>query len=419
MSTPTTTRRRFIVGCSAAIAAMSGATLGNIAFANPVEAGSADSDVLVVIFLRGAWDALNVVPPIDGPDRGYYEAARPRIKIPAQGQNAALRLDDRFGLHPAMAPLFELYQQGHLALVHAVGMNDNTRSHFDAMQYIEAGTPGKRTTASGWITRYLENIPSQSLLVPALATGGTVPLSLLSSTSAVAMTTPGDFALPGDAVMGRLMQGLYEGDTWLHAAGRRTISSVNTIHQLGLKQYVPAHGVKYPDGSFGTALQTIAQLLKARLNMRVATIDVGGWDTHQYEGESGSGYLADLLGGVASGLAAFYADLEAVNLMRRVSVVAISEFGRRLTQNASVGTDHGHGSVMLVLGGESIKGRRVYGRWPGLRNDQLYDRADLAVTTDYRQVLSELLANRMNARHLDLVFPGFTPGAPLGLTRPH
>ncbi len=418
MSTLAPSRRGFIMGCSAAIAAMSGATLSHLAFVDPVDAAGTESDTLIVIFLRGAWDALNVVMPIDGPDRGYYEAARPHIKIPTSGKNAALPLDGRFGFHPAMAPLWELYKQGHLGIVHAVGMTDATRSHFDAQQYIEAGTPGKRTTPSGWITRYLENMPTQSLLVPALATGGSVPLSLLGSTKVVAMTQPSDYRLPGDDTMGRLIHGLYEGDTWLHGAGRRALHSVDTLSRFGLHPYKPAPGVTYPDGQLTTALQTVAQLLKAGLTMRVATIDVGGWDTHQFEGDAGEGYFATLLGELAQGLAAFYTDLYAAHLSGRVTVLAISEFGRRLNQNESGGTDHGHGSVMLLLGGESIKGGKVYGNWPGLRNDQLFYRADLAVTTDYRQVISELLLNRMSAHNLDIIFPGFKPGTPLGLSRP-
>ncbi len=412
---PTINRRGFIMGCSAAIAAMSGATLGNLVFAAPAEAAGPNDHVLVVLFLRGAWDALNVVPPIAGADRGLYEAARPHIKVPTAGPGAALPLDERFGFHPAMAPLYDIYRQGHLAIVHAVGMTDSTRSHFDAQQYIEAGTPGKRTTASGWITRYLQNIPTQSLLLPAVATGGSVPMSLLSDTSAVSLTRVGDVGLPGDETMGRLIRGLYEGDTWLDAAGRRTLHSVDTIRRLGNTPYKPAPGVTYNGDDFSTALQTIAQLLKGQLGLKVATVDLGGWDTHQYQGDGGGGYLANLLGTLAQGLAAFHADLAAANLADRVTVVTMSEFGRRLNQNESGGTDHGHGSVMLVMGGSSVKGGHVYGRWPGLSNDALFDHADLAVTTDYRQILSELLVQRLGAQHLDRVFPGYTAGKPLGI----
>ena len=198
---------------------------------------------------------------------------------------------------------------------------------------------------------------------------------------------------------------------------RRTLRNVDTVHRLGLKPYVAASGAAYPDGSFGVALQSIAQLLRTGVSMRVATVDLGGWDTHQYQGDDGQGYLAELLGTLAQGLSAFYHDMVSAGLADRVTIVTMSEFGRRLVQNASGGTDHGHGSAMLILGGSRIAGGRVFGRWPGLRNDVLYDRADLAVTTDYRQVLSELIAPTIDAAALTNVFPKFAPGSPLGILR--
>jgi len=417
VTTLTSSRRRFVMGCSAAIAAMAGARVGSLAFADARAASGAD-ETLVVLFLRGAWDALNVVPPIAGADRGYYEAARPRIAIPTSGKYGALPLGAQFGLHPALAPLMDLYKAGHLAVVHAVGMNNDTRSHFDAQQFMEAGTPGQRTTTSGWITRHLRALGHGSVLLPAVGTGGYVPMSLGDDPDAVAMTTPPAFTLPGDGSLAPLIHRVYHGDTWLHQAGQRALRGVDTVQRLGFKQYVPAKGVKYPDGDFGVALTTIAQLLKADMALRVATVDVGGWDTHEYQGDGGQGYLSDQLASLAQGLAAFYADLDAAHLAERVTVITMSEFGRRLDQNASGGTDHGHGSVMLALGGGSVNGGKVYGRWPGLRNDQLYDGADLAVTTDYRQVLGEILGQRLGNTRLDTVFPGFAPGKPLGIVRP-
>jgi len=417
VTTLTSSRRRFVMGCSAAIAAMAGARVGSLAFADARAASGAD-ETLVVLFLRGAWDALNVVPPIAGPDRGLYEEARPRIAIPTSGAYGALPLGAQFGLHPALAPLMDLYKAGHLAVVHAVGMNDDTRSHFDAQQFMEAGTPGLRATTSGWITRHLRALGHGSVLLPAVGTGGYVPMSLGDDPVAVAMTTPPAFTLPGDSSLAPLIHRVYHGDTWLHQAGQRALRGVDTVQRLGLKQYVPAKGVKYPDGDFGVALTTIAQLLKADVALRVATVDVGGWDTHEYQGDGGQGYLSDQLTPLAQGLAAFFTDLDKANLSGRVTVITMSEFGRRLDQNASGGTDHGHGSVMLALGRGSVNGGTVYGRWPGLRNDQLYDGADLAVTTDYRQVLGEILGQRLGNTRLDTVFPGFTMGKPLGIVRP-
>lgn len=399
-------RRQFLQGCSAAIAEMVGARLTNLAFAkqdNPY-------DTLVVVFLRGGWDALNVVTPISGDDRGIYEKARPDIRI-----NDLLPLNDQFGLHPAMSPLYDLYQQGKAGVVHAVGLDVNTRSHFDAQEYIELGTPGTKSVASGWITRHLQTTGISSIL-PTISTAG-LPTSLLNFVPTVSLSSPDEFSLWDnglrDSHINALKQ-LYKGESIVHRAGARTLDALDIVSPLSGGGYEPSNGAYYNDDEFGRQLKTVAQMIKLEAGLRVATVDFGGWDTHEYQNDGNGGYMGDLLNSLATGLANFYLDLDS-GYTDKLSVVVVSEFGRRLVQNDSYGTDHGHGNVMFTVGG-NINGGQVYGAWPGLGNDQLYDHADLAVTTDYRQILSELLSKRLGNNDVEAVFPGFS-GAynPLGI----
>lgn len=408
-------RREFLQGCSAGIAALAGARLTRVGLAAPSGSG-ADADPLVVVFLRGGWDALSVLAPLDGEDRKIYEAARPTLKIPAQGENSLIPLDDRFGMHPALAPLVDQYQGGRLAFIHAVGLNYDTRSHFDAMEYIELGTPGVRTTTSGWITRHLETKAAQSgsALLPAISIPAQ-PTSLLRNSAAVSLTTPADLGMwdNGNAwLQQQALRSLYGGEGLLHQVGRRTLDALQVASRLQEQEYQPENGAYYNDDEFGRSLRSVAQLIKAEVGMQVATVDLGGWDTHEYQNDRSWGYLADLLSVLGDGLANFAQDLDG----RRVTTVVISEFGRRLAQNESHGTDHGHGSLMLALG-EGVNGGQVLGDWPGLASEALYDRADLAVTTDYRQVLGELLTRRLGNPNVQAVFPGFGGASPLGVFR--
>ncbi|MBI4928427.1 MAG: DUF1501 domain-containing protein [Anaerolineae bacterium] len=425
----TISRRSFLVGCAGAIAALAGSRLTSLAFydpsaepAIPVPNAINSAERLIVVFLRGGWDALNVVPPIAGEDRGHYESARPRLKIPVSGAGAAINLNGQFGLHPAMAPLFPFYQAKKLALIHAVGLQYDTRSHFDAMQYIELGTPGLKTAGTGWITRHLQtasNLPG-TLLFPALSAGGSQASSLLGYNDAVAMNNPNSFRLNGhwqyEDEQRAALRDLYTGDIWLQTAGTEALNMIDTIESTNPGNYIPANGAVYPNGSFGDNLKTIAQLIKMQIGLHVATVDLGGWDTHEQQGDGSTGYFAtNLLTPLAQGLAAFYKDLDGgcgSNFIKRTTVIVMSEFGRRLKENANRGTDHGHGSVMLALGG-TVKGGAVYGQWPGLNNANLYDGADLAITTDYRRILSEILTRRLGNFNLSAIFPGYTNYAPL------
>ncbi len=423
MSAKKLSRRQFLVGCSSAIAAMAGARLTGLAFANPEEQSAYNQDILVVVFLRGGWDALNVIMPVSGADRGLYQAARSELQVPVSGQGAALYLDGKFGMHPALGPLHDLYTGGKLAIVHAVGLTSDTRSHFDAMQFIELGTPDEKSISSGWITRHLESAPNlpPSILMPALSAGNSQPISLLGSYEAVAMDSPGDFSFKGDwyykDMQRAALRKMYNGDQWLYQAGTQTLDAVDLIESANPGSYTPENGAVYPNGSFGSNLQTIAQMIKLDVGLRVATIDLGGWDTHEGQGDGSGGYLAGLLTDLAEGMSAFYTDLDsggASSHASRTTLLVMSEFGRRLRENFNHGTDHGHGSAMLLLGGP-VNGGKVYGSWPGLAVDQLYDRADLAVTTDYRRVVSEVLTARLGNPNLDYVFPGYQGYTPMGL----
>ena len=412
-------RRGFMVGCSAAIAAMAGGRLGYVAFGSPLQ--EPNQEILVVIFLRGGMDGLSAVMPIAGEDRGSYENNRADIAIPTTGTNAALPLTDFFGLHPAGAPLHGLYQDKKLAIIHAAGLISDTRSHFDAMKYMELGTPGSKSATNGWLTRHLEtagNLPPDAIM-PALSVGNLSPTSLSGSAEAIGMTSASGFSFGGNwrysTNQRQMVRKMYEGSSWLHDAGVQTLDAIDVVEYGNPGNYVPENGAIYPGNSFGRNLQTVAQMVKLQLGLKVATVDLGGWDTHDSQGNDGTGYFAGQFGTLASGLEAFMTDLSnssGTDHTKRVTIVVMSEFGRTFKQNASRGTDHGHGNVMFVLGG-NVNGGQVYGNWPGLQTEQLYDRRDLDITTDYRQVLSEILIRRLGNPNLGAIFPGYRDYQPL------
>ncbi len=418
-----TNRRRFLMGCSAAIAALGGSRLNSIVLGDPPDL-SENQETIVLIFLRGGMDGLNLVPPIDGIDRGHYEAFRPTLKIPVTGPSAALRLNGQFGLHPAAQPLYPLYQAGKLAIVQAVG-SAGSRSHFDAMKFMELGTPGARNTGTGWLTRHLQTAPNlpASILMPSLAVGNSPPTSMLGSLDALSMTDPASFSLSQtghyswrDDDHRVTLRRLYNsGTTSVHEAGIQAMNAADLIESYVNAGYVPANRAQYPNTTFGGNLRVIAQMIKMQVGLRIATVDLGGWDTHDSQGEGSGGYFSTHIGELAQAMAALYTDLDgsgAYAHTKHLTVVVQSEFGRRVRENGDHGTDHGTGNVMLVLGG-NVKGG-LHGRWPGLAHELLYDNADLAPTTDYRRVLSEILIRRLGNPYLGQVFPKYTDYAPIG-----
>lgn len=425
-----TSRRGFLTGCSAAVAAFAGTNFNTLAFG-----GDGDNDeILVSLFLRGGMDALSLVPPIGGTDRGHYESARPNLAIPTSGTNAALPLTGIHGIHAATnipasgetppATFYDLYQDGKLSVVLATGMHEDNRSHFDSMSFMELGTPGSLTTADGWLTRHLlsaSNLPDE-IVMPALSVGNLQAAALRGSTESVNMTNPDSFSLNvgpfdwRDAWRVAMRQLYTNGNTWLHNAGSEALDAIDIIELNSDGGYTPSNGAIYPSGSLGSHLQTITRMIRLDVGLRVATVDYGGWDTHNGQGDDGGGYFFTRIQELSRALAAFYTDLNdsgADAPAKKLTVVVMSEFGRRLRENADRGSDHGHGSVMMVLSGNATGG--VHGSWPGLANEQLFDGADLEVTTDYRRVLSEILIRRMGNPNLGEVFPGYTDYAPLGV----
>ena len=369
----------------------------------------------------GGIDGLDLMPPIGGVDRGYYETARPTLQIPISGPGAALPLGTSpFGLHPGAAPLLELFDNGDLALVQATGLHEANRSHFDAQEYMELGTPGIKATPTGWLTRHLQTtqeIPDE-VIMPTLAMGGLQQASLRGEFEAVNLINPDIFSLqigpwrwlPAQRTSLRRLYGFE--NTPLHVAGTKALDAVDVIELYVSDDYTPANGAVYPDSSFGDHLQVIAQMMKLELGLHVATIDLGDWDTHDGQDY----YLPLLLDDLSRGLQALYTDLDgsgAQNYTQNLTVVAMSEFGRRLEQNADNGTDHGHGNLMMVLGGNVNGG--IHGVWPGLAPGQLFEGIDVAVTTDYRTILSEILIRRLANNRLGTIFPGFTDYSPLGI----
>jgi uncharacterized protein (DUF1501 family) len=367
--------------------------------------GARGKKALVVIFQRGAVDGLNTVVPYAD---DVYRRLRPTIAIPAPrggSRDAALDLDGRFGLHPALGPLLPLWREGSLAVVNAVGSPDSTRSHFDAQDFMESGTPGVKSTDDGWMNRHLQYHPDpRATPFRAVAVTPTLPRSLAGPASAIAMPDIRGFDLRPRAAKGGGFERMYEGAAKdvLHGTGRETFEAIEFLKKARPEQYSPAKGAVYPRGRYGESLKQIAQLLKADVGLEVGFTEIGGWDHHAAEGGV-QGQLAGRLGEFGQALAAFHRDLG--DRMRDVVVVTLTEFGRTARENGNRGTDHGHASVSFVMGGE-VRGGRIHGRWPGLREDQLYEGRDLAVTTDFRDLLAEVLSAHLGARHLGRVFPG-------------
>jgi len=366
--------------------------------------GKSGRKVLVAIFQRGAADGLNVVVPFFEPR--YYQV-RPSIAIPQPGKpNGGLDLDGRFALHPALQPLKTLWDSRQLAIVHAAGSPDASRSHFDAQDFMECGTPGIKRE-DGWLNRALTPGAPDSSPVRAIASGTQLPKTLQGSRGAIAVDSLPRFQV-ADKSTADVLENLYSSslDTQLKAQGKATFDAIKLIESVRTRPYTPAAGAQYV-GEFGQRLQQIARLIKADVGVEVAFADIGGWDHHSNE----NGQLANQLRQFGSSLATFTQDLG--DRMEDVVIVTMSEFGRTVNENGNAGTDHGHGNVMMVMGG-GVRGGRICGEWPGLEPEQLFERRDLAVTTDFRDVLGELVSGHLSQK-ADQVFPGYTPRTSLGL----
>src|SRR3989442_1176592 len=364
-----------------------------------------DRPTLVCLFQPGAVDGLNMIVPQGEP--AYYQE-RPRIAIPATD---VVDLDGHFGLHPSLAPLKALWDNNSLAAVHAIGSPDATRSHFDAQDYMESGTPGVKATPDGWLNRYCQHDREhQDTPFRAVAFGPQLPRMLAGSAPSLALDDLQAFGLrvPQEAARDRLtraFEALYEGSATglLASSSQEGFDAIQMLKQANPSQYQPAGGADYPRGRLGRSLLQIAQLIKANVGVQIAFADVTGWDTHVNQGAS-EGQLAARLKELGDGLAAFAQDLG--EKMRDVVVLTMSEFGRTIRENGNSGTDHGHATAMLVLGG-SVNGGKVLGAWPGLDPEKRFEGRDVAVTTDFRDLFGEILAHHLGAADLAPVFPGF------------
>lgn len=363
-------------------------------------------DVLVNIFLRGGMDGLFLVPPYADPN---YQSQRGVLKLPGPGQrDGIVDLDGFFGLHPLLVYLTELFQDKKLAVVHACGGADKTLSHFEAQRSIERGLDNAHSLSSGWLARYLlAEQRANDTPLRAVAIAKTMPEALMGTSRAVAFSSIRDFKLAEpptwqDAFASTLTH-LYsqKGDPVCQSGGQM-LALLKNLQLLQADDYVPARGVRYPDSDFARDLAQVAQLIKAEIGLEIATVDLRGWDTHIEQAEG----LDKLIKSLGRAINAFAQDLQ--DHFNRITVVVMTEFGRRVVPNSALGTDHGRGTALFVLGG-GIAGGKVYGNWPGISNEQLDPTGNLPVTTDLRSVLAEILDRRMHCRHLDDVFPDYRP----------
>ena len=372
---------------------------------------SSKKPVLVIVFLRGGCDGLTLVSPTSDTN---YIAARPNdLRVQRKGDSAGLALknsaaDIDFRLQAQLKPLHDLYADGQMAIIHAAGLTHATRSHFEAEDYMERGTPGVKSTRTGWLARFIETTKPDGIL-PALAVGDAAPDSLLGAHETIVAHELNDIRLAcGHGVrpvfLKRMGEGLGNNVLFKQPIARlmstgAALEAKATLDQDGnLKRYAPSDNANYPENGLAARLRTVAQTIKLDLGLSVSTVDFGGWDTHVNQ----NGQIEELCNELSTAIAAFWRDLGADQ--ENVTLVVMSEFGRRLKSNESGGTDHGHGNAMFVLG-QGIKGGQMHGRWPGLENEALDTGADLAITTDYRDVLGEILNTRKGVTDVTGIFP--------------
>ena len=366
---------------------------------------------LVCLFQRGAADGLNVVVPHG--EQAYYDM-RPTIAVARPGQAAgAIDLDGFFGLHPSLLPLKPLWDQKLLAPIHAVGSPSTSRSHFDAQDFMESGTPDVKGTPDGWLNRLLavQGTCQACEAVPfrAVAMTPQTPRILEGPAETIAMSSLGEFSVRATGSEAERLEALYRTGSadLIHGTGQEMFGAVKLLRSANPQQYLPRNGAQYPRTQFGQRLMQIAQLVKSNVGLEVAFADVGGWDTHVNQG-NGTGQLAGRLDDFARTLAAFTQDLG--DQMNDVLVLTMSEFGRTARENGNRGTDHGHATAFFALGG-GVKGGKVYGKWPGLAPEQLNEGRDLKLTTDFRTVFSEVAVKHLGATRVETIFPGYSGGS--------
>jgi len=365
--------------------------------------------VLVTIFQRGAMDGLAAVPPVDG---SPLEKLRPRLAMTGArmaGDEALLDLGTGFGLHPALEPLLPLWKEKRLGIVHAVGSPDPTRSHFDAQDYMETGTPGRKGTPNGWLNRAVGLLGHEGSPFRAVSLTPSLPRSLYGDEPAIAVTNLADFKvqLPGAdrtaAAAGQGFEALYDqaSQNLLRDTGSETFRAIHMLSATQISRYKPANGADYPQTPLGNALRQIALLIKSDIGLEIAFAESGGWDTHVQQAATFNHQARDL----ARAIHAFWADLGAYQ--DQVVLTTMTEFGRTVRENGSGGTDHGHGSCLFVLG-NAVDGGKVHGTFPGLAEGALYEGRDLPVTTDFRAVFCELAGRHLGIKDDAKLFPDWS-----------
>jgi uncharacterized protein (DUF1501 family) len=403
-------RRYFLRSSAIAVAGFGLAPAWLVRAAQQSGNSSGRKKILIAVFQRGAADGLNIVTPFF--EKAYYDL-RPSLAVPAPGKpNGGIDLDGRFAFHPSMQPLKPYWDNGQLAIIHAAGSPNPSRSHFDAQDYMESGTPGK-ISEGGWLNRALPDAGKGASPVRAIAMGAQLPRTLRGRQPAVAVNNLDQFQVRNSNAAS-ILESMYATtpDAALSASGKETFEAVKFVDAINKRPYIPANGAQYPGSEFGRGLQQVAKLIKADAGVEAAFVDIGGWDHHTNEAPQ----ITQLLQQFSGSLAAFARDMG--DQMADIVLVTMSEFGRTAKEDGNGGTDHGHGNVMLVLGGP-VRGGKVFGRWPGLEPEQLYEKRDLAVTTDFRDVLGELVSNHLRKpeEKIDSVFPDYTLGPPLGLLK--
>ena len=400
-------RRRFVGLSAGALAAVTvPGWVPRVVYASE---DSSSRDVLVHIFLRGGWDSLSVCVPYE--ESTYYDR-RPTLALPAPGSGpgSVIDLDGFFGFAAPMEPLIDAYQNGDLLVVQATGSMDPTRSHFDAMHFMEVGVPQPPSELfTGWLGRHLVNTAPTvpDAVLRAVGIGFALPRAMVGGPNSVAVPDFVRFGFGGDPASEAERRDelglMYElASEPLRTAAESTMRTIDLLESINFEGYQPSGEATYPEGQLGQAMSSTAALIKADVGVEAVSIDFGSWDTHERQNPL-DGWMAGLMENLAGSLGAFHTDLF-TDGRTNVTVVVMSEFGRNAFENGSAGTDHGHGSTMLVLGG-GIAGGQVLTQWPGLATGQLYEGQDLAVTIDYRDIVAEIVQNRLGNDDLAGVFP--------------
>jgi len=416
-------KRRTFLQSTALLGALSGVKVARAGGSSP-----SNQPIIIDLFMNGGMDGLNVVPPFSGVDRGFYETLRENLQVPLSGTNQVIDLGEAFGFHPAATGFRDMYLDGDMAVIQGTGLPQEhvSRSHFDATKLVELGTPDNLSTNDGWLTRHLDSTPSitGSEVIPVLVSGSSNPISLQAYYNALTVDqisgyhpNSGQFEVKHSEAI----SSMYAGNSALDLSVAGAMDTLAVISALDLDGYVPAGGVVYPENNtFSRQLSLIAQLVREDLNVNVATASLGGWDTHDNQGDGGGGTFFNKVAEMSNAITAMWSDLKAAGLGQQVTIVVHSEFGRRAKQNGTSGgsgTDHGSGNVMFVIGGR-VNGGQMYGHFLGLAPEQLFGGQDISPEVDTRQVYATIVKEVLGNPNLDQVFPGYTNHTSMGFVSP-